>query len=39
MAMETSLCPECGAAVGGGTHQLLETNTRDTEMEGFLGRR
>lgn len=30
MAMERSRCPECGAAVGGGDHQLLAGNAPAT---------
>jgi len=32
-AMESSRCPECGEAIGGSGHDLLATNTRDTEFE------
>lgn len=35
MAMEQSTCPECGAAVGGGSHRLRNDNTVDTEFEDF----
>jgi len=33
-AMETSRCSECGAAIGGGSHRLLESNSVATEMDG-----
>lgn len=32
-AMEISRCPECGEAIGGRSHQLLETNRLDTQMD------
>ncbi|KAG0043488.1 hypothetical protein BGZ83_011344 [Gryganskiella cystojenkinii] len=35
MAMEQSTCPECGAAVGGGSHQLRSDNALDTDYEGL----
>ncbi|KAF9272822.1 hypothetical protein BGZ74_005059, partial [Mortierella antarctica] len=35
MAMQESRCPECGAAVGGGSHQLLSNNSLDTTYEAF----
>ncbi|KAG0354300.1 hypothetical protein BG005_006580 [Podila minutissima] len=35
MAMQASRCPECGAAVGGGSHQLLSNNSLDTTYEAF----
>ena len=31
-AMEESRCPDCGARVGGGRHQLLGTNRRATDF-------
>jgi hypothetical protein len=31
--MERSQCPECGAPVGGGGHQLDTSNRRGLEME------
>ncbi len=30
-AMQASLCPECGAGIGGGNHSLNPTNYRATE--------
>ena len=33
-AMETSRCNVCGAAIGGGSHRLLESNSVATEMDG-----
>ncbi|KAF9106326.1 hypothetical protein BGX27_009207 [Mortierella sp. AM989] len=38
MAMEGSICPECGARVGGGDHTLLSTNTVNNEFEALRGR-
>ncbi|GEM08564.1 hypothetical protein Rt10032_c05g2581, partial [Rhodotorula toruloides] len=32
-AMEMSECPECGAAIGGNSHRLLDTNKNDLEMD------
>lgn len=32
-AMERSRCPDCGSAVGGGSHLLLEDNRRDRDNE------
>jgi hypothetical protein len=32
-AMERSQCPECGSEIGGGSHRLLENNTRDLDMQ------
>ncbi|BGP31025.1 hypothetical protein JCM10296v2_002789 [Rhodotorula toruloides] len=32
-AVETSSCPECGAAIGGGGHRLIDTNRNDLEMD------
>lgn len=37
MAMEESACPECGARVGGGDHQLVEGNTRAMDIEAEFG--
>ncbi|KAG9063296.1 hypothetical protein KI688_004178 [Linnemannia hyalina] len=34
-AMQESICPECGAGVGGRSHQLAEGNQVDTEYESF----
>lgn len=34
--MQTSTCPECGEAIGGGSHRLLDTNTVDLRFEGIL---
>lgn len=31
--MERARCPECGAPVGGHSHQAVEGVTRPTEME------
>ena len=31
--MELARCPECGAPVGGQSHQVVEGVTRATEME------
>ncbi|KAJ7346801.1 hypothetical protein DFH08DRAFT_699939, partial [Mycena albidolilacea] len=36
-AMERSICPECGAAIGGMGHVLDTTNRRAVEFE-HLGR-
>lgn len=36
--METSTCPECGEAIGGGSHRLLNTNTVAPEFEDILRR-
>ncbi|XP_069677368.1 NFX1-type zinc finger-containing protein 1-like [Periplaneta americana] len=33
-AMQTSKCPECGAAIGGSGHRLLSSNRVATEMDG-----
>lgn len=33
-AMQTSKCPECGSAIGGAQHTLLETNSLAPEMDG-----
>ncbi|KAI6021428.1 hypothetical protein BKA83DRAFT_166314 [Pisolithus microcarpus] len=35
-AMQTSRCPECGEAIGGNNHSLLQSNTRATEYEELL---
>lgn len=35
-AMQTSRCPECGEAIGGSNHSLLQSNTRATEYEELL---
>jgi len=32
-AMEASTCPECGSPIGGGSHRLLDSNTRAIEFE------
>jgi len=32
-AMERSICPECGAAIGGSSHNLLSTNRPDDDFE------
>ena len=32
-AMATSRCPQCGAAVGGAHHALVEGNTRADDIE------
>ena len=31
--MEASKCPECRAPIGGGSHRLLDSNTRSVEFE------
>lgn len=31
--MQTAVCNECCAVIGGGHHQLQSDNTRDTELE------
>ena len=33
MPMEEARCPECGAAVGGRSHQAVEGVTRARDME------
>ncbi|XP_069193979.1 NFX1-type zinc finger-containing protein 1 [Procambarus clarkii] len=33
-AMEKSKCPDCGLAIGGGSHQLLADNALASEMDG-----
>ncbi|XP_048585567.1 NFX1-type zinc finger-containing protein 1-like isoform X2 [Nematostella vectensis] len=33
-AMQESTCPECGAAIGGSRHRLLEDNSLAPEMDG-----
>ncbi|OAQ22439.1 hypothetical protein K457DRAFT_84860 [Linnemannia elongata AG-77] len=38
-AMQESTCPECGAPVGGRSHQLAAGNQVDTEYESFYQRR
>ncbi|KAF9358251.1 hypothetical protein BGX34_008994 [Mortierella sp. NVP85] len=38
MAMQASVCPECGARVGGGNHEMFAENTRDMEFEAMVGR-
>ncbi|KAJ3056647.1 hypothetical protein HK097_005321 [Rhizophlyctis rosea] len=38
-AMQSSQCPECGATVGGGGHQLATSNRRDDEFERLIGGR
>ncbi|KAI6119903.1 hypothetical protein EDD16DRAFT_1579433 [Pisolithus croceorrhizus] len=37
-AVQTSLCPECGEAIGGNNHSLLQSNSRATEYEELLQR-
>ncbi|KAK7685306.1 hypothetical protein QCA50_011669 [Cerrena zonata] len=32
-ATQVSICPECGAQIGGTSHRLLDSNVRDTEFE------
>ncbi|KAF9428398.1 hypothetical protein BGZ94_002538 [Podila epigama] len=39
MAMQESRCIDCNAAVGGGDHQLLQSNSLDSEFEGFYRNR
>lgn len=34
--MQTSRCPECGEAIGGGNHTLLSTNQTAREFEVIL---
>jgi hypothetical protein len=34
--MQTSRCPECGAQIGGQSHNLTAGNARATEMEDAL---
>lgn len=31
--METARCPDCGEQIGGGNHELLSSNNRNTEFE------
>ncbi|KAL8671576.1 MAG: hypothetical protein Q9168_003920 [Polycauliona sp. 1 TL-2023] len=38
MPMETSRCPQCGAAVGGQNHQAVQGVRRATDMEEQFGR-
>ncbi|KAI0696188.1 hypothetical protein BC835DRAFT_1272285 [Cytidiella melzeri] len=38
-AMQKSKCAECGEAIGGGSHTLLNTNQAATEFEDILRRR
>ncbi|KAI6040315.1 hypothetical protein EDC04DRAFT_3140449 [Pisolithus marmoratus] len=35
-AVQTSRCPECGEAIGGSNHSLLQSNRRATEYEDLL---
>lgn len=35
MPMERARCPECGAAIGGENHTLLEGNARDERIAGL----
>ena len=37
-AMEQGRCNECGEAIGGGSHTLLNTNSTAAEFEGVLHR-
>lgn len=34
--MQTATCPECGEGIGGGSHRLLDSNTRSEEFETIL---
>ncbi|KAL8794128.1 MAG: hypothetical protein Q9195_003313 [Heterodermia aff. obscurata] len=38
MPMETSVCPQCGAPVGGQSHQSVEGVVRATDIESQFGR-
>ncbi len=38
-AMMTAKCPECDEPIGGGSHTLLASNTRNTEFEEILRQR
>lgn len=31
--MERSVCPECGASIGGSSHHVVNDNSRALEME------
>jgi hypothetical protein len=31
--MQASVCPECGAQIGGGDHRLRQGNARATDLE------
>lgn len=31
--MERSVCPECGAGIGGSSHRIADDNSRAHEME------
>ncbi|KAF9584715.1 hypothetical protein BGW38_005439, partial [Lunasporangiospora selenospora] len=33
MAMQESQCPECGARIGGGSHELLQTNSVNLQQQ------
>lgn len=37
--MQISRCPECGEQIGGGSHQLLSTNSSAREFEDILQQR
>ncbi|KAJ8489534.1 hypothetical protein ONZ51_g2873 [Trametes cubensis] len=37
-AVQTSFCPECGAAIGGSGHTLIASNRRADELEDILRR-
>ncbi|KZT72216.1 P-loop containing nucleoside triphosphate hydrolase protein [Daedalea quercina L-15889] len=34
-AMEQSVCPECGASIGGHSHRVLDGNSRALDLEGL----
>lgn len=34
--MQVSRCPECGVAIGGSHHSLLQSNSRAAEYEGLV---